>query len=105
LGFVRPDEPFDLERVTLRWLGRRRLECGGKDMPAHQLAPRGPNNTFTVSQLFDYRARFAAIPRPTEADYKLGYDRPGRHAGSEERAFYQIGVTLSLVNAVAGLFA
>lgn len=57
--------------------------------PTHALEPR-PDGTYTVTQLFAHRALFACIPRPVEDDWRLGFDRPGRHTPGIARALYQV---------------
>lgn len=95
---------LNLAALTHQWVVWRRIECGGADMGgAHELNPKGPNQTFTAKQVFAHRQRFAYIPRPCEAEFALGFDRPGRHAHPLEHTGYQISLAARQI-ADMGLF-
>lgn len=89
---------LNMPQITREYLVWRRLECGGAAIPAHELAPRGPNQTFTLSQIVEYGNWFRCIPRPVQCD--LDGPKLGRHAHPLDRTVAQFAM---LGKAFAGL--
>lgn len=70
--------------LTREWVTWRRIECGGADMGGvHRLTPKGANQTFTPSQVNEYRRWFTHIPRPVQCSLDL--EKLGRHAHPMDR--------------------